>query len=339
MIHYLRKEEKYRSEALWKEAFPEDSASFRAYYYREKAEENQILVMEENGKIVSMLHRNPYQMAAGHCLWDCDYLVGIATAWEGRRKGYMRKLMERALADMRSEHMPFCFLMPAFKELYLPFGFAYIFDRQEWRLKSEESLQKRLLTDRDMETAARWMRDWLDEYYELYALRSEAYLDRLRKELQSEDGVMELLFSGAELAGIRAEWGLGQRELRMLMCEPNYRQSSGEAEPCMMGRIVDLEMFVKAIRLCREAEENELTVFLQVEDGQLEENDGTWRWHLDKKGSFAEKVLDGKGQTPDLRLTIGSLTAWLTGYSVPESAMRYVGKIRPMAGSFFDEIV
>lgn len=96
---------------------------------------------------------------------------------------------------------------------------------------------------------------------------------------------------------------------------------------------------MKAIRLCREAEENELTVFLQVEDGQLEENDGTWRWHLDKKGSFAEKVLDGKGQTPDLRLTIGSLTAWLTGYSVPESAMRYVGKIRPMAGSFFDEIV
>ena len=73
----------------------------------EKTKDNRILVLEENGRILSMLHRNPYEVYAGDRLWKCDYIVGVATAEAGRRRGYMRRLMERALADMRAEGMPF----------------------------------------------------------------------------------------------------------------------------------------------------------------------------------------------------------------------------------------
>ena len=65
MIHYLQGEEKARSRKLWEEAFPEDSQAFRDYYYTEKTKDNEILVLEEQGKVMSMLHRNPYDLALG----------------------------------------------------------------------------------------------------------------------------------------------------------------------------------------------------------------------------------------------------------------------------------
>ena len=59
---YLRQEDKDRSKELWAEAFPEDSEAFREYYYQEKTRDNQILYREEGGRVVSMIHRNPYRV-------------------------------------------------------------------------------------------------------------------------------------------------------------------------------------------------------------------------------------------------------------------------------------
>ena len=131
---YLNSSEKNSCRSLWEEAFPEDSAPFTDYYMEEKTKDNKILVLRKNGRILSMLHRNPYEVYVRDRLWECDYIVGVATAREGRRRGYMRRLMNRALSDMRAEGMPFCFLMPAAEEIYLPFGFTFIFDQPEWEL-------------------------------------------------------------------------------------------------------------------------------------------------------------------------------------------------------------
>lgn len=64
-VRYLDSSEKKRCRSLWEEAFPEDSASFVDYYMEEKTKDNRILVLEENGRILSMLHRNPYEVYAG----------------------------------------------------------------------------------------------------------------------------------------------------------------------------------------------------------------------------------------------------------------------------------
>ena len=77
-VRYLDSSEKKRCRSLWEEAFPEDSASFVDYYMEEKTKDNRILVLEENGRILSMLHRNPYEVYAGDRLWKCDYIVGGA---------------------------------------------------------------------------------------------------------------------------------------------------------------------------------------------------------------------------------------------------------------------
>ena len=185
MIHYLQGEEKARSRKLWEEAFPEDSQAFRDYYYTEKTKDNEILVLEEQGKVMSMLHRNPYDLALGKQTAKCDYIVGVATDKEHRRKGYMRQLMERALKDMNAEKMPFCFLMPAFEALYLPFDFTYIYKKQNRVLtdKGLSAFKSREATHGELKEAAAYMNQWLAKRYEVYAKRDFAYMARLKKEL------------------------------------------------------------------------------------------------------------------------------------------------------------
>lgn len=341
MIRYLEETEKYRSRALWEEAFEEDSAEFRDYYYREKTRDNAILVLEKEGHIVSMLHRNPYMLAAGDKVWKCDYIVGAATEENSRRKGYLRQLMEKALRDMRKEHMPFTFLMPALEALYVPFGFAYIFAKPEWRLNAKgiSSLKKVPFSKSQALTAAQWINQWLKERYEVYAMRDCAYMERLQQEIESENGSMELLYKGSQMAGLTADWGITKKEQRMLFCGEVYTQESGAANPCIMGRILDLPEFVKVIRLQKDAKE-ELNLILELHDSQLQENEGLWKWHLDKTSSYVEKITGEKNRLiPDLVLETGELTAWLTGYSVPEAARPYAEKIRCLNGVFLDEIV
>ncbi|MEG0214771.1 MAG: GNAT family N-acetyltransferase, partial [Hungatella sp.] len=96
MIRYLAEDEKTKSRALWREAFPEDSESFDDYYYTEKIRDNQILVMEEDGKIISMLHLNPYQIAIQKQIRKSAYIVGVATTKEKRREGHMRAILTQA---------------------------------------------------------------------------------------------------------------------------------------------------------------------------------------------------------------------------------------------------
>ena len=62
MISYLEQQEKCLSRALYEEMFPEDEAEFVDAYYRYKIPDNEILVLKEEEKLLSMLHLNPYRL-------------------------------------------------------------------------------------------------------------------------------------------------------------------------------------------------------------------------------------------------------------------------------------
>lgn len=83
--------------------------------------DNKVLVREENGEIVSMIHRNPYKIYMRGSEAVCDYIVGVSTLVAERHKGYMRSLILAMLRDMQEEQMPFTFLMPARESLYRPY--------------------------------------------------------------------------------------------------------------------------------------------------------------------------------------------------------------------------
>ena len=89
-----------------------------------------MLVKEEQGRVVSMLHIVQMQTSLGRT----GYLYAIATASEFRGRGYASQLIAEALQLMRSRGYDVAMLIPStieVKAFYERFGFedrAYLMD-------------------------------------------------------------------------------------------------------------------------------------------------------------------------------------------------------------------
>lgn len=345
---YLNDDEKQRSRQLWTQVFAEDSPSFVEYYYTEKIKDNRIRVREEDGRIIAMLHENPYCIMVKNQIWRSVYVVGVATTPEMRHKGHMRALLTEMMEDMYQEGKQFCFLMPADPQIYEPFQFTYIYDRQHICLKAGTGIT-RVSYDLEngseyhpLQEVADWMNTWLHSRYEVYAFRDEAYLQRLIKELASEQGEMNLLYNDERLVGIECQWGGEKREQRMLLCENAYIEEGDLEEPAIMGRIIHLQNFIKIIRLTPQCPKEEVSLKIWVSDLFCKENAGLYLWHLNHEGSYLEKqegdqALNMHDQA-GIALSIEQLTAWLFGYVVPTDE-NLANWIQPLQGVFLDEVV
>lgn len=273
--------------------------------------------------------------------------------------------------------MPFCFLMPADEAIYRPFGFTYIFRQPFYQLKPGVKLEQRELIpsqggaaeSRLLTEAAAWMNRWLEERYEVFAVRDLAYVRRLLKELASEKGSLRLLYDQQRLVGMTSDWGLKEREQRLLYCREAYVQEARPPKPAIMARIITPDVFARAVRLKKDYPGEEAVIRLRLSDPLIADNDGWWQWHLTRKGSRMERedkaseVSGPKGAAGsradeeeaggtglgsremadgdcyELELTVEELTAWLFGYQVPEQARALEAVVRPLQGVFLDEIV
>ena len=172
---YLPEDEKERSRRLYKEAFPEDTEKFVDYYYTCKTRDNQILALEQDGELVSMVHLNPYTMIVNGFETPVNYIVAVATGKEYRHRGYMRLLLVRALQDMAARNMPFTFLMPASERIYAPFDFAWICPYTE-------------LSPRVERMDAAGQNRYLAARYQMFCKRDAVYLENLAAEKRAEEG-------------------------------------------------------------------------------------------------------------------------------------------------------
>lgn len=172
---YLPAGKKNESRALYRQVFSEDTEKFVDYYYSFKTRDNEILAIEEDEKIVSMLHLNPYQMIVNGYEVKSNYIVAVATQKEYRHRGYMRMLLEKALRDMSVRGMPFTFLMPASESIYAPFDFVWLCPHTplpKWVERMEEEEQNRYLAAR----------------YQLFCKRDSRYLENHKAERRAEEG-------------------------------------------------------------------------------------------------------------------------------------------------------
>lgn len=354
-VRYLKPDEKRLTISLWKEAFPEDSQSFLEYYYTEKTRDNAILAAEEDGRIVSMVQRNPYELYVHGQTVSSDYIVAVATARDKRHRGLMRMLLNRMLEDMYREGMAFCYLMPADRRIYEPFDFAYIYDQPHWRLgeAAERAMDSVRVTESEAGEAAAWMNDWLARRYRVFAKRDEAYVRRLLRELESEKGWMEVLCekqnlqdsSGAEgcgngkrsdrWTGIRCIWGTEKQEQRMLLCGEAYVEEEKSASPAIMARVTHLTELLKMVHLKESSPFSEMKLRLTVEDRLCSWNQGQYFWKLKKDGSEVVRLPESEadlqktgqdmkalGAATHLNMNIAQLTQWIFGYcALPEACV------------------
>lgn len=347
MIRYLKQQEKERCRLLWEEAFPEESKSFNDYYFQEKMKDNRVLVREIDGAIASVVHQNPYEVMLGDVSCNVDYIVGVATDRTKRKQGHMRALLCYMLKEMYGEGMPFCFLMPADENIYLPFDFAYVFQQPQWRLRADSGVEIRKGVPGDLDDTLRrelsfWINNWLARNYQVYCVRDEEYLKRLELELKSEEGDLFLLYQDGRICGVQSFIGLCEREQRFLLCDETFREDAADAKPAIMARIVNLESFMKGIHLKKGAGEAALEIWIRIEDKLVSANDGVFRWTVNQYGS---SVIRQEGQA-QLTLSISQLTQWLFGYrdledllgshtDIPDVCMR----IQVLDGVFLDEVV
>lgn len=210
-----------RTRLLWENVFAEDTKAFLDYYYFLKSRENEIYVIEEAGEIESMLHLNPYRLQTGQGDFAGHYIVGVATKETKRGRGYMRRLLLWSLEEMYRRKEWFTFLMPAAKEIYLPYDFRYIYAQRQGvlRILEHTKTQKNAIPKESELSGISKTVDYTDatpgdarELAELfsaafagnqqvYVVRDEQYYQRQMMEQQSENGGIRLLRAQGRIVG------------------------------------------------------------------------------------------------------------------------------------------
>ena len=78
-VKKLEQTEKERTRKLYEEAFPEDSARMRDFYYASRMRENTVYVIENEQEVEGMLCLNPCRVQFGREELTLSYIVAVAT--------------------------------------------------------------------------------------------------------------------------------------------------------------------------------------------------------------------------------------------------------------------
>ena len=225
VIRKLRKEEHIRTRKLWEEIFQEDTSKFLDYYYSVKTSDNEIYVIEDEENIVSMVHLNPYEMRIKDRIYSTHYIVAVATDPKYRRQGLMARLLQHVMQVMRDRGEPFTFLMPASEAIYKPFGFEFVYEQRQGKVKGSsqksQEIQYVLAKKEDCKQIADFANERLKQY-DITTWRTAKYYEMILAEQKSENGGILLAKQGQSLVGVFCFGKEEQVELR----EPLFAEES-----------------------------------------------------------------------------------------------------------------
>ncbi len=243
------REELYR---LWQACF-HDSDRFTDYYFDYYFRENRVLMLEDSGRLQSMLHLNPYRLMTAGKPVDTFYIVGVATDEQYRHRGAMTRLLQRVFEDSRRDNVPFVYLMPADEAIYRPFQFAYIYDQHvetfDWTsecagideivseiekdvkpvraagMNEEHWIVCRSVTTlEERQALAGIVNEYLSHYYDIYSFRDGHYYERLQMENRADGGDLMMLYSQEQWAGALSYARENTAEVREIICRPERRR-------------------------------------------------------------------------------------------------------------------
>jgi GNAT superfamily N-acetyltransferase len=115
---------------LWKDAFGDSDKFMRLYFDRVYRDEN-ALVIEKEGKILSSLQMLPYTMTFYGEEISVAYISGACTAPSEQGKGLMKRLLQDAFYEMQQRNIALTALIPAEKWLfnyYRSQGYTEVFE-------------------------------------------------------------------------------------------------------------------------------------------------------------------------------------------------------------------
>ena len=206
--------ENQRARKLYEEIFDEDSPAFVDYYFRVKAAENEIFVVEnEKQEILATLHLNPYKMMFCGEKAKTNYIVAVATRADCRHQGMMRSLLQASLQEMYRREETFTWLMPAAEAIYRPFGFRFIYEKnkmtvtadvlqraetdENWQIHSDQEVSGDIFCEEakkeDLAELACFAEKQLSKLAEVYTVHDIAYFEQRMQEVECEGGSLILI--------------------------------------------------------------------------------------------------------------------------------------------------
>ena len=214
--------ENQRARKLYEEIFDEDSPAFVDYYFRVKAAENEIFVVEnEKQEILATLHLNPYKMMFCGEKAKTNYIVAVATRADCRHQGMMRSLLQASLQEMYRREETFTWLMPAAEAIYRPFGFRFIYEKnkmtvtadvlrraetdEKWQIHSDQEVSGDIFCEEakkeDLAELACFAEKQLSKLAEVYTVHDIAYFEQRMQEVGCEGGSLILIRKEKEICG------------------------------------------------------------------------------------------------------------------------------------------
>lgn len=214
--------ENQRARKLYEEIFDEDSPAFVDYYFRVKAAENEIFVVEnEKQEILATLHLNPYEMMFCSEKVKTNYIVAVATRADCRYQGMMRSLLQASLQEMYRREETFTWLMPAAEAIYRPFGFRFIYEKnkmtvtadvlqraetdENWQIHSDQEVSGDIFCEEakkeDLAELACFAEKQLSKLAEVYTVHDIAYFEQRMQEVGCEGGSLILIRKEKEICG------------------------------------------------------------------------------------------------------------------------------------------
>jgi len=214
--------ENQRARKLYEEIFDEDSPAFVDYYFRVKAAENEIFVVEnEKQEILATLHLNPYEMMFCGERVKTNYIVAVATRADCRHQGMMRSLLQASLQEMYRREETFTWLMPAAEAIYRPFGFRFIYEKnkmtvtadvlqraetdENWQIHSDQEVSGDIFCEEakkeDLAELACFAEKQLSKLAEVYTVHDIAYFEQRMQEVGCEGGSLILIRKEKEICG------------------------------------------------------------------------------------------------------------------------------------------
>lgn len=214
--------ENQRARKLYEEIFDEDSPAFVDYYFRVKAAENEIFVVEnEKQEILATLHLNPYEMMFCGEKVKTNYIVAVATRADCRHQGMMRSLLQASLQEMYRREETFTWLMPAAEAIYRPFGFRFIYEKNQmtvtadvlqraetdenWQIHSDQEVSGDIFCEEakkeDLAELACFAEKQLSKLAEVYTVHDIAYFEQRMQEVGCEGGSLILIRKEKEICG------------------------------------------------------------------------------------------------------------------------------------------
>ncbi len=214
--------ENQRARKLYEEIFDEDSPAFVDYYFRVKAAENEIFVVEnEKQEILATLHLNPYEMMFCSEKVKTNYIVAVATRADCRHQGMMCLLLQASLQEMYRREETFTWLMPAAEAIYRPFGFRFIYEKnkmtvtadvlqraetdENWQIHSDQEVSGDIFCEEakkeDLAELACFAEKQLSKLAEVYTVHDIAYFEQRMQEVGCEGGSLILIRKEKEICG------------------------------------------------------------------------------------------------------------------------------------------